>query len=78
MENKYTLEDAKIKALIEEAKNKGFDEFTVKPITWMHEPWFRLNWKFRNIKGYLDISQATFKVCENRIILKEISRDIRL
>ena len=78
MEDKHTLEDAKIKALIEEAKNKGFDEFTVKPITWMHKPWLRLSWKYRNIKGYFDVSQATFKVCENRIILKEISRDLRL
>ena len=74
MEDKYTLEEAKIKALIEEAKEKGFDEFSVKPITWMHEPWLR----FKNIKGYFDVSQSTFKVCENRIIIKEISRDLRL
>ena len=47
MEDKYTLEEAKIKALIAEAKDKGFDEFTVKPITWMDEPWLRLNWKFK-------------------------------
>ncbi|MBO7715035.1 MAG: hypothetical protein J6S85_15815 [Methanobrevibacter sp.] len=78
MGDKCTLVEAKIKALIEEAKEKGFDEFEVKPTTWMHEPWFRLHWKFKNVKGYFDVSQATFKVCENRIILKEISRDLRL
>lgn len=67
MEDKYTLE-AKIKALINEAKDKGFDEFTVESITWMNQPWLRLNWKFKNIKGYFDVHKNTFKVCENRII----------